>query len=150
MHRLKKGATIWCPFDTEDSQFVRVLSDNGFNVVFGHIDSGQDFFEYEPDNYNYIISNPPFSIKTQVMKRLVELNKPFAMLLNLTGIFDSKDRFELFKTNKVEMLWLSPRVEYGRKEEKLNSVPYQSGYLCRGICKNQLEFEYIDKSIENL
>ena len=28
---------IWCPFDTEKSEFVKVLQENNFKVVFSHI-----------------------------------------------------------------------------------------------------------------
>ena len=34
-------------------------------------------------------------------------------------------------------------------EYKPSGVPFQSGYLCSGICKNQLEFEYINKEESN-
>ena len=37
-----KDKIIWCPFDREDSQFVKVLKENGFKVVYSHIDYGQD------------------------------------------------------------------------------------------------------------
>ena len=50
-------------------------------------------------------------------------------------------------------VWLSlarahgwPRVAYmteGRQPRQ--GVPFQSGYLCSGICENQLEFEYLDR-----
>ena len=43
-----KDKIIWCPFDKEDSEFVKVLSENGFKVVYSHIEYGQDFFNYEP------------------------------------------------------------------------------------------------------
>ena len=52
----------------------------------------------------------------------------------------------MFKERRVEMLWLSPRVAYmteGRQPRQ--GVPFQSGYLCSGICENQLEFEYLDR-----
>ena len=39
-----KDKTIWCPCDKEDSEFVKVLNENGFNIVYSHIDYGQDFF----------------------------------------------------------------------------------------------------------
>ena len=39
-----KDKIIWCPCDTEESEFVKVLKENGFNVVNSHIDLGQDFF----------------------------------------------------------------------------------------------------------
>ena len=145
MERLKAGAVVWCPFDTAESEFVKVLSGHGFHVIYGHIHTGQDFFTADvPDSY-HIISNPPYSLKGQVIRRLYEIGRPFAMLLNFQGIFDSKERFRMFYENRVEMLWLSPRVEYtGKGMEKAKRVPFQSGYLCSGICKNQLEFAYLD------
>lgn len=41
---LKPGASIWCPFDREESQYVKVFSENGFTVIHGHVETGQDFF----------------------------------------------------------------------------------------------------------
>lgn len=148
MKHLKKKSTIWCPFDKKESQFVQVLSRNDFDVIYGHIETGQDFFKVEAPECDYIISNPPYSLKGEVFKRLYEIGKPFAMLINFQGIFDGKDRFEMFKNNKVEMLWLSPRVNYIRPNENSpSSVPFQSGYLCSGIFENELNFEYVDKKL---
>lgn len=147
MNKLKEGSTIWCPFDTKDSNYVKVFKENGFGVIHTHISMGQDFFEQEVPECNYIISNPPYSIKSEIFKRLYSIGKPFAMLINFQGIFDNRERFELFKNNKVELLWLSPRVNYipyGGSDYK--SVPFQSVYLCSGICDKQIEFAYIDKN----
>ena len=147
MNKLHKGSTVWCPFDTEDSEYVKVLSKNGFNVINGHISTGQDFFKVDIPDCDYIISNPPYSLKGDVFKRLYEIGKPFAMLINFQGIFDHRERFEMFRNNRTEMLWLSPRVNYIKPNEKTASgVPFQSGYLCSGILDKQLDFEYLDKS----
>lgn len=144
---LKPGAAIWCPFDTRDSAYVRVLSANGFRVIYGHIQTGEDFFHADVPECGYIISNPPYSLRTQVMERLYDIGKPFAMLVNFQGIFGSQKRFQLFRAHRVEMIWLSPRVEYITEQGKLlRGVPFQSGYLCSGICPNQLEFVYLDKT----
>lgn len=145
MKRLKEGATIWCPFDTKESEYVKVLSEHGFTVIHGHIRTGQDFFQAAVPDCDYIISNPPYSLKSKVIKRLYEIGKPFAMLVNFQGIFDSRERFRMFKENRVEMLWLSPRVNYLTGNGALpQRAPFQSGYLCSRICENQLEFEYLD------
>lgn len=145
MERLKAGAAVWCPFDKAESAFVRVLSENGFRVTYGHIQTGQDFFHTEVPDCDYIISNPPYSLKGEVLKRLYEIGKPFAMLINFQGIFDSRERFRMFKENRVEMLWLSPRVYYLTEDGRSPmSEPFQSGYLCSGICERQLEFAYLD------
>ena len=144
---LKPGTTVWCPFDMEESQYVKVLSENGFTVIHGHVETGQDFFKMPVPDCDYIVSNPPYSMKSKIIRRLYEIGKPFAMLVNFQGIFDSKERFQLFKENKVEMLWLSPRVSYIRRDGKPGKrVPFQSGYICSGICGHQLEFEYLSQN----
>ena len=50
--------TIWCPFDTANSEFVLALKARGNTVVYSHIKEGLDFFDYEPCGYDYIVSNP--------------------------------------------------------------------------------------------
>lgn len=143
---IRPNATVWCPFDKEDSSFVSVLKKEGFDVVFGHIETGQDFFNTEVPKCDYIISNPPYSLKGDVFKRLFDMGIPFAMLINFQGIFDHKERFLMFKNNRVEMLWLSPRVNYTKLGEyKTSGVPFQSGYLCSSIFKEQLNFEFLNK-----
>lgn len=147
MKKLKPNSTIWCPFDKENSEFVKIFIENGFKVFHGHVETGQDFFKETTPKCDYIISNPPYSLKGEIFKRLYDIGKPFAMLINFQGIFDCKERFKMFKNNKVEMLWLSPRVNYIKQNnDKPNGVPFQSGYLCSNILENQLEFEFLDKS----
>lgn len=75
--------TIWCPFDTKESEFVYALKHNGNKVIHSHIWDGKDFFLYEPKQYDCIISNPPFTRKLEVFDRLYKLNKPFAMVCGL-------------------------------------------------------------------
>ena len=58
---IKPNQVIWCPFDTSESAFVKVLSKTN-QVIYSHIKTGQDFFSYEPTtHYDVIVSNPPFS-----------------------------------------------------------------------------------------
>ncbi len=81
LNYIKPNSVIWCPFDTENSEFVILLKEAGHKVIYSHIWLGQDFFNYEPlEHYDYIISNLPFSKKLEVFKRLYELGKPFAMI----------------------------------------------------------------------
>ena len=84
-----KDKIIWCPFDKEDSQFVKVLKENGFNVVYSHIEYGQDFFTYEPEKWDVIISNPPYKNKRAYWERCIKLGKPFALLLPVNILSDS-------------------------------------------------------------
>jgi len=84
-----KDKIIWCPFDKEDSLFVHILSDEGFNVIYSHIENGQDFFTYEPETWDVIISNPPYKNKRSFWERCLDLKKPFALLLPLNILSDS-------------------------------------------------------------
>ena len=52
---------IWCPFDTEDSLYVKTFKQLGYAVNYGHIETGQDFFDYEQPQGDIVVSNPPFS-----------------------------------------------------------------------------------------
>jgi hypothetical protein len=84
-----KSKVIWCPFDREDSQFVKVLKENEFTVVYSHIDYGQDFLTYEPEKWDVIISNPPYKNKRDYWERALDLKKPFALLLPINILSDS-------------------------------------------------------------
>ena len=80
-----KVLTIWCPFDKEESNFVILLKEAWFKVIFSHIDNWEDFYNYQPkENYDIMISNPPFTNKRKIFERAIELWKPFAFLMTLT------------------------------------------------------------------
>lgn len=134
--------TVWCPFDTEYSQYVNILRNNGNKVIATHIDDGKNFFFYEPDEeYDCIISNPPFSVKDMVLKRLYELNKPYAMLLPVPTLQGQK-RFEYIKDCQV--LLFDKRVSYYTDitQTKLsNNVCFGSCYICRNFLPKDLIFE---------
>lgn len=139
---LDKDKIIWCPFDTEDSEFVKVFKENGFKVIYSHIDNGQNFFSYEPEEkYDIIISNPPFSIKDDILKRLYELNKPFMMLLPLPTLQGQK-RFKYLKDTQA--LVFDKRINYYRdkdKQEVQKGVSFASIYVCKDILPKDLIFE---------
>ena len=61
-----------------------------------HIDYGQDFYQTEIKECDYIISNPPFTNKKEIFKRLISFNKPFAMIMSILWLNDNTP-FYLFK-----------------------------------------------------
>lgn len=139
---------IWCPFDKEHSEFVKVLKKAGFKVVFGHIETGQDFFDYKepPVGVDCVVSNPPFSKRTAIFEELFNFGLPFAMIINFNGLFDAKVRFELFKNNKFELLIPKGRMcFFNDKMESKNSPNFQSVYVCSKILDNQIDFVEMEK-----
>lgn len=124
----KNFKTVWCPFDTEDSWYVKLLKEQGFNVIYSHISTGQDFFTYTPSEpYDCIVSNPPFSKKQRVIQRLIELDKPFAMLLPMTWLND-KNCTEAFKNKQMQLLIPYKRINFDNSSN--TKVPFKSAYFC--------------------
>lgn len=145
---IKKFKTIWCPFDTKDSLFVKELQKEGYNVIYTHILEGKNFFEYEPESYDCIISNPPYSLKGEVFERLFKLNKPFAMLVGVVGIFESQKRFNMFKNNDFEIMYFNKRISYFRDyndEKPMLNPPFSSVYITSNVLPKQIVFEEINK-----
>jgi len=145
---LKRSSTIWCPFDTEESHFYKVLTSQGHNVICTHIWNGQDFFDVDFPKCDYVISNPPYSIKTEVFEKLFTIGLPFAMLVGVVGLFESQRRFNMFKHNIFEIMYFDKRISYFEdyKDQKpaLNP-PFSSVYLCSQILPSKIVFEEIDK-----
>ena len=141
---IKKDSVIWCPFDEEDSEYVKVLRENGFKVIATHIINGQNFFEYEPEEYDVIISNPPFSIKDDILKRLDELKKPYAMLLPLPTLQGQK-RFKYLKD--TEALIFDKRVNFFKDKitkEIMKGISFASIYICKDFLPQKLIFEELN------
>lgn len=123
---------VWCPFDEEDSEYVIQLRKAGYKVIASHIDNDQNFFYYEPESeYDVIISNPPFSIKDDVIKRLYELDKPYAILLPVPALQGQK-RFSYMKD--CQAVIFDKRINYftnKQTKEIQKGVSFGSFYLCR-------------------
>ena len=145
---VRTGTTIWCPFDTADSNFVKLLTQHGCNVIATHLTSDEDFFTMDKPDCDYIISNPPYSVKTEVLQRLFSLKTPFAMLIGVVGLFESQKRFEMFRDNTFEVMYLNRRVAYfkdfAEQKPSLNP-PFSSVFLCSNMLPEQIVFEEVVK-----
>ena len=145
---IKDNSVIWCPFDTEESLFVKKFRILGHTVILTHLSTGTDFFNCEIPECDYIISNPPYSCKGEVFNRLFEIGKPFAMLVGVVGLFESQKRFEMFRNNTFEIMYMNRRIAYFKSyEEQKPSLnpPFSSVYLCKDMLPNTIVFEEIVK-----
>ena len=142
---LKPGSVIWCPFDTKNSSYSRIFQENGFKVITTHIDNGENFFFYEPNcHYDVIISNPPFSCKDLILKRLQELGKPYAILLPLPTL-QGQSRFEYLINSEV--LVFNKRINFYLDEKQTKpttGVSFASIYVCKNFLPEKLIFEKLD------
>ena len=136
-----KDKIIWCPFDKEDSQFVRVLRENGFRVIYSHIELGQDFFEYEPEEWDVIISNPPYKNKKMFWERCLSFNKPFALLLPVNILADSIINKTMVNRSKdLELLIPSRRTRfYNNITKEIGNQPtFKAVYFGVSIFNQQI------------
>lgn len=127
-----QNITVWCPFDKEDSEFVKVLKENGFKVIASHIDNGQDFYTYEPkEHWDCIVSNPPFSHKRNIFERAMSFNKPFALMFSMTWLNDSAPKKIFIERNKqMQILMFDKRIKFLNNGVVQNKITFSSGYLC--------------------
>jgi hypothetical protein len=131
---------IWCPFDKEESEFVKVFKEYGYNVTFSHIDNQQDFFKYEPDVWDVMISNPPFTNKTEIFKRALSFGKPFALLMNILWLNDATP-VKVFKSSgrKLQLLMFDKRMEF-KNQQKGKGINFMSDYFCCDFLPEQIVF----------
>lgn len=137
----KSELKIWCPFDLKEdiifnniqmfkSNYVKLFEQEGYKVIATHIATGQDFFEYEPEDYDIIISNPPFKNKAAFFKRILEFNKPFA-LLTPVGWLNSTKIYELFQDRKMQLLIPDKRAKFFNENGCIGGQPsFKSIYCC--------------------
>lgn len=137
------GSVVWCPFDTEDSEFVIAFKEAGHRVVTSHIWTGQDFFTWQPDEpYDCIVSNPPFTRKLDVFKRLYELGKPFAMVMGIP-ILNYQEVGEFFwemqtKGSGLQLLIVDKKVSFDG-----NTASFNNSYFCWKMLSRDIVFEHL-------
>ena len=139
-----KGKTIWCPFDTDESEYVKILTDEGHKVIYNHIDTGDNFYDFgdglfakDVPDFDLIVSNPPFHNKARLVERVVKFGKPFALLLPMTWLND-KAPWEIFSKEGLELMLFDRRIKF---KNCGNQPSFGCGYYCRGILPEKIVFE---------
>lgn len=129
---LPKDKIIWCPFDKEDSEFVKVLTEQGYKVVYSHIENGQDFYTYEPEEWDILVSNPPFTNKRQIFERALSFGKPFALIMSNTWLNDSAPK-QVFKDKQLQILFFEERMKFSNNGVVQNKITFSSSYFCYNL-----------------
>jgi hypothetical protein len=124
---------ILCPFDTINSEFVKLFQQD-YDVKFGHIDTGQDFFTHNYGQWDACISNPPFSKKLDVFKRLNSFKQPWAMVMNVMAL-NYEEIIRYFADNPVELLFFDRRVSYDG-----NPSSFGSCFVCNDMLTSEVKF----------
>ena len=143
---IPKDKIVWCPFDTVDSEFVKLIHANGNEVVFSHINYGLDFLEYEPTYWDIIVSNPPFTNKRAFFQRALDLGKPFALLMANTWLND-RAPMQLFAERGLQLLLLDKRTEFIQPNSDVSGkITFSSSYFCCDFLPKDIVIRTIDKN----
>lgn len=138
---IPQNAIVWCPFDKENSEFVKQISKKN-KVVFSHIDEGEDFFIYEPEEWDVIVSNPPFTNKRKVFERALSFNKPFALMMTNLWFNDAAPK-QLFKDKDLQLLMFDKRIIFNKEDGTLMGkiINFSSSYFCWNFLPKQIIME---------
>lgn len=134
---IPKEKIIWCPFDRDDSEFTMVLKENGYNVINTHIDYGQDYYKYEPDKWDIMVSNPPFTAKRKIFERALSFGKPFMLLMSNTWLNDSAPKV-LFKDKDLQLLMFRNRIKFLNNGIVNNKITFSSSFYCWDLLPKQI------------
>jgi hypothetical protein len=115
---IPKDKVIWCPFYNDGKH---TLIDLQYNVI--HED--KDFFEYEPEDYDIIVDNPPFSIKKKILKRLLILDKPFILIMPISTLCS-----KYFKQYKDKIQIIIPPKRYNFIPQLKSSATFDTFFYC--------------------
>ena len=141
---IPKNAVVWCPFDTEESEFVKQIRANGNKVMATHISEGRNFYTFEPDErWDCIVSNPHFSHKRETFERALSFNKPFALLMALTWLNDSAPK-QLFMEKDLQLLMFDKRMKFKNNGEIQNKITFSSAYYCWNFLPKQIIMEKLE------
>ena len=143
---IPEDAVVWCPFDTSKSHFVKEIKKTN-KVVFSHIDNGQNFYKYEPEEWDVIVSNPPYTNKRKVFERCLNFNKPFALLMSNTWLNDAEPK-QLFMEKDLQLLMFDKRILFNCNGVIKNKITFSSSYFCWRFLPKQIIMEtiYITKN----
>lgn len=146
---IPKNITVWECCDFGKSEITRLLKEHGCKVI--STDKKENFFEYVPkEHFDMIITNPPYSLKDDFIKKCYEWNKPFALLLPITAL-EGKTRGTMFRKYGIEVMVFDGRVQFMENmikdyNKKKSGNWFNTSWFCYKVLPKQLIFEELKGS----
>jgi hypothetical protein len=140
---IKKDWIIWeCACGK--GNLIKAFNNKGYKVIGTDILNGDDFMMWQPENYDCIITNPPYSIKQDFLERAYNLGKPFAFLLPLTT-FETQKRQSMFKKYGLEVIFLDKRINFETPSGKGSGSWFATAWFTNGLnIGKELNFERLE------
>ena len=116
----RDGRVLWEPFYGDGASGAH-LRELGFTVVHQPL---EDFFACE--HGDIVVSNPPFSLKRQVLERLVKLQKPFVLLMPAQTLHTLYIR----SVEGLQIIVPRKRIQFGKEGKQTNKCNFDCLYFC--------------------
>ena len=140
---LPKNIKIWECTDYGESNITKVLKNNGYEVISTH-KKDFDFLNDETDfEFDMIITNPPYSLKDEFIKKCYEYKKPFALLLPLTSL-EGINRGKMYRENGIQLLVFDRRCNFIYDNAKKSNW-FNTSWFCHNVLPDKLIFEELNK-----
>ncbi len=105
------GSCVWDPFYCDGSSGA-YFSAKGFRC---HHAPNEDFFAHTPPaDCEVIVTNPPFTLKRQVLERLRALDRPFVLLLPISALGTAYFRENFGNNHDVSIIFPPRRIQFAR------------------------------------
>lgn len=123
---IPKDKIIWeaCMLNATHSKSIEIWRDFGYQVVG---DTSWDILTSEIPECDIIITNIPFetSIKQAVLKRLIEIDKPFIIIMNSMNVFSNYFQ-EIMNLSYTQLITPKGKLHYCKdgETEKRNTSFY--------------------------
>ena len=80
-----RDTLVWDPFLNDDLS-VSLMRAAGMKKV--KVQTGEDFFKVASNNQKHlIVANPPFSLKRRIIQKLMDIDRPFILLLPIAVMY---------------------------------------------------------------
>ena len=102
---IPKDGIIWESFygDGSSGNHLRELGLDTFHQEI-------DFFTEEPDHWDLIVSNPPFTMIKQILKKLFVFDKPFILIMPSSKI--NTQYFREWKDKGIQIIIPKKRIQF--------------------------------------
>ena len=114
---------IWEPACGE-GHMVKAMEAMGYKVTGTDIRMGYDFLSEPPIPCDWIITNPPFRLAADFIRRCAEYEKPFALLLK-SQFWNAAKRYKLFlEITPTRILPLTWRPDFTGKGQAMMDMTW--------------------------
>lgn len=138
---IPKNRIIWECTDFGESMITKFFKDNGYKVISTHINEFNFLYDIPEFDFDIIITNPPYSLKNEFLKKCYEYNKPFCLLLPITAL-EGVYRGGLFKKYGIQLLVLNRRINFMTNKK---SNWFNTSWFGYRVFNKDLLFEEVKK-----